>query len=156
MLFFDELTELPTGGQQGYLRIGANWVTSETGFFDGSMDDLAIWNEVSEDFDLPIVGDLNTDGAIDLVDWLLYVSGLGVDLSGLTDQERFEKGDINFDGVNDFFDFSLFKNSYDQNNGAGAFEAMLASIPEPGTLSLLCLGVLMLNSVRRRRLRQKC
>ena len=151
VLMFDPLTELPTGGQQGYLRIGANWIASESGFFDGSLDNLAIWNKVSTDFDLPIIGDLDDDDDIDLADWLLYVSGLAVDLSGLTPEQRYVMGDLNFDTMNNFADFAIFKNSYDQHNGAGAFEVMLASIPEPGALTLAGLGLMAPFLIRRRR-----
>ena len=133
------------------MRIGANWVTSETGFFDGSLDDLAIWNEVTTDFSLPIIGDLDDDDDIDLDDWLLYMSGLAVDLSGFTPEQRYAMGDLNFDTVNDFADFAIFKNSYNQYNGLGAFEAMLASVPEPGVLTLLGLGMLTQFLIRRRR-----
>ena len=143
VLTFDPLAELPTGGQQGYLRLGANWITSESGFFDGSLAHVAIWNEVAASFDLPVAGDLNRDGDIDIHDFLDYLSGLAVDMSGLTPEERYEMGDLNSDGVNDFADFSIFKNAYEQVHGSGSFAAFLTRVPEPSTAALAVLGLLL-------------
>ena len=80
------------------------------------------------------------DDLTDSADWLLFLTGLGVDLSALTPEEAFAKGDINQDGTNNFQDFILFKDFYVQANGLGTFEAMAASVPEPTTLGLMLMG----------------
>lgn len=155
VLAFDPLTELPTGGQQGYLRLGANWVTSESGHFHGSLDKVAIWNEVAESFSLPLVGDLDGDEDLDLADFQQYLSGLAVDLAGLSFEERYALGDLNYDAVNDFADFAIFKNAYEQVHGSGSFAALVGMVPEPTTLVLAGLAMLGLRprpSPRRNRL----
>jgi hypothetical protein len=149
VLTFDPLTELPTGGQQGYLRIGANWITGESGFFHGSLDNLAIWNEVSSSFELPLTGDLDGDGDLDLDDFERYLSGLAVDLTAFTPQERYARGDLNYDAVNDIRDFVIFKNAYEQMHGLGTLAVLLASTPEPSTLVLLGFGPLVAAATRR-------
>ncbi|MCA9186630.1 MAG: LamG domain-containing protein, partial [Planctomycetales bacterium] len=83
-------------------------------------------------------GDLNLDGAVDSADWPVYKAGFLADLSGGTLGQGYLRGDMNYDGVNDDADFRLFKDAYDAANGAGAFAAMLASVPEP-TGVLPCL-----------------
>ena len=63
------------------------------------------------------------DGDVDLDDYAMYLSGLHKDLSGLTADEAFAKGDLNGDGVNDFADFVLFRAAYNTAHGAGSFAA---------------------------------
>lgn len=150
VLTFDPLTELPTGGQQGYLRLGANWTTAESGFFHGSLDNLAIWNEVSADFELPLAGDLDGDGNIDEQDFEQFLLGVAVDLANYTPQQRYEMGDLNFDAVNDFTDFAIFKNAYDQANGSGSFAALIEVVPEPTATAMLA-AILLSPAWNRRR-----
>lgn len=75
-------------------------------------------------------GDLNRDGAVDLGDYSLYMSGLHVDLSGLPATEAYRLGDMNGDGRNNFLDFVLFRNAYDAAHGAGSFTRAMG-VPEP-------------------------
>ncbi|MCA9234771.1 MAG: BNR-4 repeat-containing protein [Planctomycetales bacterium] len=81
--------------------------------------------------------DLNSDGELDVLDFQKYVLGWHVDLSGLTTQQAYEMGDLNGDLRNDFTDFRLFKDAYDQWNGAGAFAKLTAAVPEPTSWMLL-------------------
>jgi 3',5'-cyclic AMP phosphodiesterase CpdA len=46
-LSFDALKRLPTGGQQGYLHVGANYDRGLKGFFAGRLSQVRIWNQVN-------------------------------------------------------------------------------------------------------------
>jgi phosphatidylinositol-3-phosphatase len=83
-----------------------------------------------------ITGDINGDGVVNSQDWPLYRAGMFATTPGPTD--------LNGDGVNDFNDFVLFKQAYLQYNGSGAFEQMIAGIPEPASLLLLSIGCVIL------------
>jgi hypothetical protein len=84
--------------------------------------------------------DLNADGAINASDWPLFHPNLLADLSSLTDVGRALAGDVDGDGDNDIDDFTTFKADFDAANGAGAFNAMLAGVPEPSAVVLLAVG----------------
>lgn len=95
-------------------------------------------------FDLPYcfgVGDLNGDCAVDTADWIQFRSNQLTDLTGLTAVQALAKGDLNADYRNNHADFVLFKQAYDAHNGAGAFVAMLAAVPEPATGWLAIVGL---------------
>jgi hypothetical protein len=84
--------------------------------------------------------DLNTDGMVNASDWPLFYPNLLANLSSLSAVGRALAGDLDGDGDNDVNDFSLFKTDFDAANGAGAFQAMLAGVPEPSAILLLVLG----------------
>ena len=75
------------------------------------------------------------------------------DLSGLSLEQAYFKGDMNTDKQNNFDDFVAFKTYYEAANGTGSFAAMVASVPEPTTLLLTMLtgGIALLG--RRRAVR---
>ncbi|HEY3393385.1 MAG TPA: hypothetical protein VGK58_11810, partial [Lacipirellulaceae bacterium] len=75
--------------------------------------------------------DLNTDGVVNASDWPLFFPNMLADLSAMTGIQRALAGDLDLDGDNDVNDFVLFKTDFDAVNGAGAFNAMLANVPEP-------------------------
>jgi hypothetical protein len=104
------------------------------------------WRNV---FNLP--ADLNFDSALNAQDWLLFIAGAETNMTGFTAIQRYEKGDLDGDGKNSIEDFVLFRQLYDQANGAGAFATMLANVPEPCTTTLLILTALngSLSIVRR-------
>ncbi len=85
--------------------------------------------------------DLNSDGQLDLLDYQKYLVGLHADLSGLTQQQAYELGDLNGDFQNNFTDFQLFRQVYDQWNGQGALADALIGIPEPTALALFAVGL---------------
>lgn len=95
--------------------------------------------------------DLNGDGLLNLADYAQYVDGLHADLSGLSSAEAFARGDLNGDLRNDFADFRLFQEAYDQWNGAGALSAALAVVPEPTASALALFGVATLSGAARQR-----
>ena len=76
-LTFDKLTELPTGGQEGHIRIGCNFYDAwsggvndylVSGFFDGTIDDVRLWNYTYNKMDF------NVDGNVDLTDFSILAS----------------------------------------------------------------------------------
>src|SRR3989304_1227607 len=76
--------------------------------------------------------DLNFDNLLTGADWLIFRTNNLIDLSTMTLVEAYAKGDLDGDRNNDFDDFLLFKADYNAaNGGAGAFELMVASVPEP-------------------------
>jgi hypothetical protein len=85
--------------------------------------------------------DLNADGELDLLDFELYVVGLHADLLQLTTEQAYQLGDLNGDLQNNFVDFRLFQQGYDQWNGVGSFAQAMAAVPEPSSAGLLVLGL---------------
>jgi hypothetical protein len=50
---------------------------------------------------------------------------------------------LNNDGKNDRFDFAQFKALFDAANGAGAFNSIVAGVPEPTSLVTMAIGALL-------------
>jgi hypothetical protein len=84
--------------------------------------------------------DLNADGSVNPTDWGFFFPNMLTDISAQSGYQRAIKGDLDLDGDNDVADFVLFKTDYDVANGAGAFNAMLAGVPEPSTVMLVLLA----------------
>ena len=92
--------------------------------------------------DNPIdLGDFNGNGTIDAGDWPTVRDNFNANLTGMTLLQRYARGDLNNDGRNDRFDFAQFKTLFDAANGAGAFNAMVASVPEPTSLAIFTIGL---------------
>lgn len=94
-----------------------------------------------------LVGDLDFDGDMDVIDWQAFKAGFSDDVGGLALIDAYQSGDLNLDGQIDVADFLAFKSSYDLANGVGSFETM--TIPEPCSILVLAAGSVVL--VRRRR-----
>jgi len=104
---------------------------------DGNVESLYIRYTGSDN----ILADLNTDGTIDTADWMIFVDGIQADMTGLSAPQAYQMGDLDGDFDNDIDDFDLFRRAYELENPApGAFEAMVASVPEPSSLALFGLG----------------
>ena len=87
-----------------------------------------------------LFGDLNFSGAIDVADWLLFRADLFADLSALSPEAAYERGDLNGDGRNNELDFELFKIAYNAAQGTGALEELISRAPEPSTALLATLS----------------
>ena len=133
------------------LIIGAN--RNKVRLYDGLLDevvvdDTAIFYDGSGGSFQP--GDLDFSGGIpDVDDWLAFRASQGVDLSAETALGAYGRGDVDFDGDNDLADFVAFRTLFNDANGVGALEALIA-VPEPSTTMLLLLGTGYLLGYRRR------
>jgi hypothetical protein len=99
------------------------------------------------------VGDLDANGSITSADWIILRNHQHTNLSSLSLAEAYRFGDLDGDKLNNHADFVLFKQAYNAAHGAGAFELMLASIPEPSSAFLvIAAGAFVLTSCRRGRI----
>jgi glycerophosphoryl diester phosphodiesterase len=86
-------------------------------------------------------------GFLDALDGLnpaynLGALGSGTELTGMSVAQGYHLGDIDGSGEIDVVDFVLFKQRFEEANGAGSFAAMVA-MPEPSTLQLLAGALLV-------------
>lgn len=86
------------------------------------------------------IGDFNTDGELNALDWPTVRDNFDSDHAALTAAQSYFLGDFNGDKHTNLNDLLEFKAAFNAANGAGAFEAMVASVPEPGSLALLLIG----------------
>jgi hypothetical protein len=100
-----------------------------------------------------VFGDLNNSATITSADWVILRNNQHTDISALTEPLAYAAGDLSGDKLNDHVDFKLFKTLFDEANGLGAFEAMLAGIPEPSTGALILAALLAAPAARRRTVR---
>ena len=100
-------------------------------------------------------GDINFSGGatpINNADWIAFKQGQGFNFAtAFSAAESYSRGDLDGDLDFDIDDFAIFKSTYDAANGAGAFVAMLESVPEPTTAVLLFAAALLAGPVRSRR-----
>lgn len=106
--------------------------------------------------------DFNNNNMADADDWRLFMQQLLVENPPVPPNPS-----INFDlvgnfgsatlnGVVDFHDLQKFEEYYDLANGSGAFAALSATVPEPGTAALVLLSLLGLVLARNRRWSRVC
>ena len=100
-------------------------------------------------------GDINTDGAINSLDWMVFRSNLGGEFLDESQAQAYRRGDLNGDLDVDPVDFINFRNLYEAANPGESFAAMVAAtaqVSEPSTSSILavcgCLGLLRLSRKR--------
>lgn len=156
--FGDLIEAAVAGGQDGSLTVGESvslgnvWIGALVKDLVATYDDLA-----GNSFALDVLyegadnafGDLNTDGSVDVADYLILITNAQADLGSLNIPQAYRVGDLDGDLDNDIFDFVLFRAAFEaQNSAPGAFEAMLASVPEPSSLALLLGGVLLVSRRR--------
>ena len=80
----------------------------------------------------------------------MFRNGQFGDMTGLTPAQAFAMGDLNGDFRNNHADFVIFKGAFEAANGADAFRALFAQVPEPSTI-LLALIIVALPSCSSRR-----
>jgi hypothetical protein len=108
-----------------------------------------------------LAGDATLDGTVDFNDLVKLAQNYNTTVSDIT-ESWWNKGDFTYDGITDFNDLVKLAQNYNSAlpsepiPGASAgFEADLArafaSVPEPGTISLLALGAIGLLAGRRRK-----
>ena len=97
-----------------------------------------------------VVGDFNDDGLVNAADWAIFVPNSFTTFAADPAVTAYMKGDLDGDKDNDFADFKLFKADFIAANGAAAFAALGAAVPEPATIALGGLASLALVAARRR------
>jgi hypothetical protein len=144
-----------TTAKFGRDELGADFsITFETQFLAGEHVDRFLdlgrnWG-IAFFRTLNTFADLDLNGVLDVSDWALFVGSSETDLSTLAPYDAYLHGDLDGDGRNSVSDFGLFKTAFEQTHGAGSFAAMIASVPEPTTLSLAVAAICMLASSRAR------
>jgi len=96
------------------------------------------------------VGDFNIDGSISSLDWNILRTNQHTNLLSLSQLAAYALGDMTGDLQNNHPDFVAFKIAYDAFNGAGAFAAMVNSVPEPSSILLVLAAGLFVVPVSRR------
>ena len=87
-------------------------------------------------------GDYNEDDVVNLADFILMAENFG-DRFAIADS--FGKGDENRDGLVDITDFVLFRRIFNEAN------PVAAAVPEPTSVGIALIGMLILPMTRRRR-----
>ena len=147
----------------GKISLGASWRKYHEDISDVTFQYLVAGNDKPVNGIIEFVGnsgesfdplDLNFNGSVEIGDYAAFLAGYNVNLAGKTRAQQYNLGDLDADGKHTVKDFLAFKTQYDLANGAGAFAAALASVPEPSTTALgLIGGVVGLFASRRRRCR---
>jgi hypothetical protein len=100
-----------------------------------------------------VYGDFdNSGGPVTAADWAILRSNKEKDVSGLGYQAAYFLGDLTADLKINHDDFVVFKSLYEAAHGTGSFAQMLASVPEPSTLTLLSICGLAVGRGPRRRM----
>jgi hypothetical protein len=128
------------------------WPTEPSRVFFGGDDGIVFkdFNVQVSTTPITLFGDFNNDSSINSADWAILRTNNQAILSGLSQTAAYQRGDMDGNLTNDHEDFALFKIAYDQANGAGAFQAMLAGVPEPSTAILICSAGLLAVAGRKR------
>jgi hypothetical protein len=129
-LFREQLAALPA--QTRFVNIELKAIRA-TGENDGYADDIS--------FRLLLTGDLDFNGVVNAADWSLFRGGQHTDMRAFSPLDAFIHGDLNGDRRNDHADFVIFKSTFDALNGAGAFAAMAAYVPEPSSLASMGMAL---------------
>jgi len=89
-------------------------------------------------------GDYNSDGIVDAADYTVWRDHLGqaFDLPG-------ENPDADTPGMVDAEDFMFWKSQFGQSSGSGSVASVNATVPEPTTLVLLMMAVVVFGTSRR-------
>jgi len=104
-------------------------------------------------WDLARPGDANADGSVDLNDLILLANHYGDTAGGI-----WSTGDFNYDGAVNLNDLILLANNYGSSGPLGAEQMMadwaaMQSVPEPGSVGVVCVGLALASVWRGRRKR---
>jgi hypothetical protein len=118
------------------------WPTEPSRIFFGG-DEGIVFKDFQVDVSTPslFIGDFDMNGDITDADWAILRTNQHANLSGNTFEEAYFRGDLTGDLRNNHADFVAFKTIYEQENGTGSFDRMLAGVPEPSSLLVLASAV---------------
>ena len=100
-----------------------------------------------------VLGDFSFNGNVGPEDWPIFRTGLGRSGDDLTLAQAYGMGDLDADGDTDIVDFRTFEAIYDANNGSGALQGLIASVPEPSALMLLLVSAISICGWRSKTMR---
>jgi hypothetical protein len=140
LLFRDRIGDVPALTRSIRIELIATRATGEN---DGYADNIS--------FIFGVLGDLDSDGTINVADWMLFRAGQQVNMTGMTAAQARALGDLDGDFRNDHADFAVFKAMFDAVNGAGAFATLLSEVPEPSSLVLSAFMIVAASLRQRRR-----
>lgn len=96
------------------------------------------------------LGDFNSSGTVDPDDFQTFLDGMHTNLSGLSIEQAYYKGDLNGDFKINFYDFLLFRSAYEADNGKGSFVGLDYRVPEPSNVALAVIAISAMHRWRTR------
>jgi hypothetical protein len=158
------ITSANAAADKSAKAIGYALATEVLPFANGATTDTFMGSTVDKSTAVArytLAGDATLDGTVDFNDLVKLAQNYNTTVSDVT-QSWWNKGDFTYDGITDFNDLVKLAQNYNTSlpsapiPGASiGFEADLArafaSVPEPGTLSVLAIGALALLGRRRGR-----
>jgi hypothetical protein len=88
-----------------------------------------------------VPGDFNNSGVIGIEDYHILRANAHRPISpSFTASQAWRSGDYNLDRQVNYADLMAFTNAYNAFHGPGRLEALLAQVPEPGSIALMAMG----------------
>lgn len=87
-----------------------------------------------------VAGDVNQDGVLDSLDVDAFIVGWRSGTNDLTDFQKTQLGDLNFDGITSLADFAILRRAWINKFGGNLSLAGVTVVPEPGSLALVIIG----------------
>jgi hypothetical protein len=157
---YTNLLEENGGGTTISLAPGGGSISFGNVWNKSPYDHIVIWLTMADDtiaaltplYTGPTIAttDFNGDGSITLADYQALLSNMQTNVSTLSKVEAFRKGDATGDNVINVSDFLAFRTAYNAAHGAGAFDQLLAQVPEPSSIALVATLGALLAGFRRR------
>jgi hypothetical protein len=105
---------------------------------------------------VPLDGDINGDQLVDVNDYVILLHNMHVDYAGMLSGQTLAFGDLNGDLMVNFHDLVAFRQAYEDVHGSGSLaQALVQSVPEPGTWALVALCVAKYQVIRHWRSQQR-